>query len=139
MGHLRRGLPSRSALGYRTISAEGEWAFGYTRFSGEWVRSRFDVPGDVRTLVGWTAQVQQTLTPRVFAHSRLSTIQSPEDAIDPAAISTTRHYLSIDTTLGYRVTPDLTLRTGHAAVRGFATAPIDHQLGLSMVWARRWW
>ena len=69
-GQYADAAGGRSALDYSTVSAEGDFAFGYTRLSGEWVRSRFHAPGGTRAAEGWTAQAQQTLTPRLFLHSR---------------------------------------------------------------------
>jgi hypothetical protein len=129
----------RGALDYSTLSAEGDFAFGYTRLSGEWVRSRFHAPGGTRTAEGWTAQAQQTLTPRLFGHSRLTRMRSPRAASSLATVVELQRYWSIDSTLGYLLSPELTLRAAHTAIRAFGRTPLDHQLGLSVVWARRWW
>jgi len=76
-GRYAEAVGARPALDYSTVNAEADLAFGYTRISGEWVRSRFDAPGGTRVSEGWTAQVQHTLTPRVFVHSRASHVRAP--------------------------------------------------------------
>lgn len=48
-------------------------------------------------------------------------------------------YRAVDTTLGYLVTPEATLRLGHAVMKRWNISDVDHQIGLSIVWAKRWW
>jgi hypothetical protein len=40
--------------------------------------------------------------------------------------------------LGFRLTPELTLRGGHRARRGFGRPGFDHQVEVSLVWWKRW-
>ena len=138
-GRYAEAAGARSALDYSTLSAEVDVAFGYTRLSGEWVRSRFEAPGGTRASDGWTAQAQQTFTPRVFAHSRLTDMRSPRAASSLATRVDLQQFRSFDSTLGYLLTPELTLRAGHTAIRGFGRTVTDHQLGVSVVWTKRWW
>lgn len=121
---------------YRVYNVEGEWAFGYTRVSGEWTRARFDAPAGPRTSSGLTLQARQTLSPRWFVHSRATAARAPRVS---AAGVVTQAYRSIDSTLGYLLSADLTLRAGHSAVKSFAQSRLDHQLAVSVVWARRLW
>jgi len=125
------------ASDYRMLNVEADWAFAATRLSGEWTRDRFRTSRGGRTSYGWTAQVRQTLAPRWFVHSRGTRGSSPQVA--ESGRVTPRTFLSIDSTLGYLVTPDVTVRAGHTALRGWTAASTDHQLGVSIVWARRWW
>lgn len=134
-GALRDSFSDRS--GYQMLNVEVDWAFAYTRISGEWTRDRFDTSLGRRTADGWTAQARQTLNPRWFVHSRATRATAPQVAADGAA--TPRTYLAVDSTLGYLVSPEITVRVGHTALRGWAAPATDHQLGLSVVWARRWW
>lgn len=121
---------------YRMVNLEAEYAFGYTRISGEWTRDVFDVAAGRQVARGWTLQAQQTIAPRVFAHARATVIESPEVTAGGAPLRTFR---SIDTTLGYRLNADVTARIGYSAVRAWTGGPLDHQAGLSLMWARRWW
>jgi len=136
------GRVSDSAAGvagprYSLANVEGEFSFGYTKLSGEWTRDRFDVPGGRRTAHGWTLQGRHTLTPRLFVHSRVSTARlSPASSVTGAATSGFR---SVDSTAGYLLSHEITLRVSHAAVRGHSRSTVDHQVGVSIMWARRWW
>ena len=122
---------------YTLLNIEGEYAFGYTKFSGEWTRDVFDTQLGRRVAIGWTLQGRQTLTPRVFVHTRFTRVTVP-----PFELLTnlpSRSFVSADSTLGYVLSPEVTLRLGHTAIRGWRSSTIDNQLGLSIVWSRRWW
>jgi hypothetical protein len=122
---------------YELLNVEADWAFGYSRVSGEWTRSRVEARGVSRAASGVTVQWRQTLSPRWFAHNRTSLISGSLDvSVDtPPA----RRFSSVDSTIGYLVSPDVTVRVGHSAVRSWTRPSTDHQLGLSLVFARRWW
>jgi hypothetical protein len=136
-GQFADATDARGGLDYRMTSVEGEYAFGYTKISGEWTHDRFETIIGDQLSQGWTLQAQQTLTPRLFLHTRVSAIASPE--VSKYATTTDRQYRSIDTTIGYRLTPQLTLRLGHTAMRGFTSPGYDQQAGFSFMWTRRWW
>ncbi len=69
-----------------------------------------------------------------------SFVRSPDDPeLMASVVAAERRYLSVDSTLGYRVDPELTVRVAHAAIRRFGKMRIDHQLGASVIWTRRWW
>jgi hypothetical protein len=131
-------IDGSTATPYRMINVEAQYAFDYTRISGEWTRDRFDLPGrGSHVSEGVTMQVQQTLTPRVFVHARASIAESPAHVrLDEMSMESFR---SIDTTVGYRVDPDVTLRVGYNAVSGFGAPSVDHQLAFSLMWVKRWW
>ncbi|HUU33416.1 MAG TPA: hypothetical protein VMW48_05095 [Vicinamibacterales bacterium] len=133
-GELRDA--ASAASDYRMLNVEADWAFDDTRLSGEWTRDRFETSRGGRTAYGWTAQVRQTLTPRWFVHSRATRGSSPQVAATGGV--TPRTYLAIDSTLGYLLSPELTVRAGHTALRGWRSPVTDHQLGVSLVWAQRW-
>ncbi len=138
-GRYAEAAATLPALDYTTVNAETDFAFGYTRLSGEWVRSRFESPGGTRVSEGWTAQAQHTLTPRVFVHSRISNVRAPRAASAFATTVELQRFRSIDSTVGYLLTPEITLRAAHTALRAFDRPTTDHQLGLSVIWSRRWW
>ncbi len=138
-GRYAEATSARPALDYTTVNAEADIAFGYTRLSGEWVRSHFASPGGTRRSEGWTAQAQHTLTPRVFVHSRASSVRAPRAASAFATRVDLQRFRSIDSTVGYLLTPEITVRAAHTALRGFGRTATDHQLGLSVIWTRRWW
>jgi hypothetical protein len=138
-GQFADATDARGGLDYRMASVEGEYAFGYTKISGEWTHDRFETVAGDRISKGWTLQAQQTLTPRIFVHVRASGITSPEVSRSVPATTIDRAYRSIDTTIGYRLTPQFTLRLGHTAMRGFTSQDYDQQVGFSFMWTRRWW
>jgi hypothetical protein len=123
---------------YALVNIEGEFAFLYTKISGEWTRDRFDTPSGDAVARGATLQVRQTLTPRIYVHSRATAIESPNLAPDPGA-SATRASWYVDSTLGYLVSPEATVRLAHSAIRRWNVPTVDHQVGVSIVWSKRWW
>ena len=122
---------------YTLLNIEGEYAFGHTKVSGEWTRDVFDTQIGRRVASGWTMQARQTLTPRVFVHTRFSSIEIPPTETLAALLSP--RFWSSDSTVGYLVSPEVTLRLGHTALHGWSGAKVDHQIGLSIIWSRRWW
>lgn len=138
-GNYAAPTEARPVQSYAMANVEGEYAFAYTRISGEWTRDRFDTPWGGRIASGWTLQAQQTITPRLFAHSRATVMRSPEAVPSAPTQFTWREYQVIETTGGYRLSPDLTVRLAHAAIRSWGLASFDHQLGVSLIWSKRWW
>jgi hypothetical protein len=47
--------------------------------------------------------------------------------------------LSLETAVGYRLTPEVTLRAGYLGYRGYNDTVLEHHATCSVVWARRWW
>lgn len=138
-GEFAKPTDTRGSLGYSMTNVEGEYAFGYSKVSGEWTRDRIETSTGDRISSGWTVQWQQTLSPRVFVHSRASLLSSPEVSRGGPFTVTDRRYRSIDTTIGYRVTPTLTLRVGHSAMKNWTVDTYDQQAGVSLMWTNRWW
>jgi hypothetical protein len=119
------------------VNVEGEWAFAYTKISGEWTRSQFDTPSGSREAYGLTVQARQTLTPRLFAHSRATFGRTPQ--VSNRGVATPRRYGAVDSTVGYMLNPDITLKLGHTAMKSWTRTTVDHQLAVSVAFARRWW
>lgn len=138
-GQYADATADRGGLDYRTANVEGEYAVAYTKISGEWTRDRFDTAVGPQISRGWTLQAMQTISPRWFAHTRVSVIDSPEVARTAPFAATSQRFTSIDTTVGYRFSPEITIRVGHSAVRSFASTAFDQQIGVSLMWARRWY
>ena len=117
------------------VNLEAEYAFGYTRLSGEWVRSRFESALGPAIARGYFVQGVQTLTPRLFATVRLA------GASSPAYTGTSRGRRRMTTrevSAGYRLREDLTVRAGYYASRHFNAPVHTHTAVVSLVWARRW-
>ena len=92
------------------------------------------VDGDTH-LSGWFVQGQQTLTPRWFLAGRAERIDAPAA---PGAATAPSDLGGFEEIIGYRLTPELTLRAGHRARRLFGRDDYLHQAQVSVVWWRRW-
>jgi hypothetical protein len=131
--------PSPEGRPMTMLSGEGEWAFGGTKISGEIVRTAFDTIGEPSSIAyEWFVQGQQTITPRWFAASRYEGTSAPP--LVNGIVPGTRTYLQIvETTAGYRLSPDFTLRGSYYMRRNYGAATWTQQVGASLVWTQRWW
>jgi hypothetical protein len=136
-GWLRAGeAPSVTAsLDGTVITVESEYSRAYTRVSGEWVRDRIETTTGDRVASGWFVQGQQILAPRWFVAARVERMSAP--LVTPLVFEQQR-LVGAEGVLGFRLTPELTLRLGHRARRGFARPGYTHEAELSLVWWRRW-
>lgn len=118
------------------VTLESQVEFRHTRLQGEWVRDSFETAtGRLAASGGWV-QAQQTLAPRWFAAARVERIAAPQ--VSPLGATVNLRLTSIEETLGFRLTPELTFRLGHRARRTFSAPAYDNQLLMSVVWWRRW-
>ena len=117
------------------VTIEAELSFAYTRLAGEWVRDSIETSVETRTARGWYVQGQQTLAPRWFVAGRVERIVSP---LVLGTAVTSQTLTSVEDVIGYRVTPEFTLRIGHRARQGFGRLDFDHQYAMSLVWWKRW-
>ena len=119
------------------VTVETEFAFRYTKLQGEWVRDFMETGIGDQIASGWYLQGQQTLTPRWYVAARIERMSSP--ALTPSSTTLNEQHLNgVEETLGFRLTPDLTLRVDHRARQGFGRPGFDHQAAISAVWWRRW-
>ncbi len=122
-------------------TVEAEFSFRYTKLTGEWTRDAIETSAGDRVASGWFVQGQQTLTPRWFVAGRLERMAAPRVSTlgnGALPIVVEQRLQGVEETLGYRVTPDITLRASHRARRGFGRPGFDHTVGVSAVWWRRW-
>jgi len=117
------------------VTIESEFSFAYTKLAGEWVRDSIETSLGAHVASGWFVQGQQTLAPRWFVAGRVERIDSP---LIVAATVVDQRLSGVEEVLGYRMTPELTLRVGHRARRGFGRPEYDHQASVLVVWWRRW-
>ena len=117
------------------VTAETEFSYAFTKLAAEWVRDIIETSSGRQVASGWFVQGQQTLAPRWFAAVRVERIDSPLVATTEV---TRQRLTTAEEVLGFRVTPELTLRGGHRARRGFGGAGFDHQVAVSLVWWKRW-
>jgi hypothetical protein len=139
-GYRARTLTSRGttipAASATVINVEGEYAIGYTRVAGEWIVDRFDTTIAPATARGFNLEAVRTLSPRWFAAGRTVRASSPV-LVGPSRGR--RVATSAEATLGYRLTPEFTLRGAYQGSTGFNRPAWDHALAVSFVWAQRWW
>jgi len=117
------------------VTAETEFSFAFTKLAAEWTRDTIETSSGRHVASGWFVQGVQTLTPRWFAAARLERIDSP--LVLPAGV-TTQRMTNSEEVVGFRLTPELTIRGGHRARRGFGRSGFDHQVAVSLVWWKRW-
>ena len=89
----------------------------------------------VAFVIGWFVQGQQTLAPRWFVAGRVEKMSSP--FVTPLLVVEQR-LNGFEEVVGFRLTPEVTLRLGHRARRGFGRPGYDQQAELSLVWWKRW-
>jgi hypothetical protein len=118
------------------VTIESEFSYRFTKLLGEWVRDTLETSGGGRVASGWFVQGQQTLTPRWFIAGRVERMSAP--ALTPLLSIERQHLNGVEETLGFRLTPELTLRIDHRARQGFGRPDFDHQVSLSAVWWKRW-
>lgn len=132
------GDPSGDARTLRMWTAEGEYARGYTRLVGEFTHERFQHGSSGDTAATWFAQATETLSPRWFAAARHEVVSAPAMEVSgPGAPRLT--FRTSEGTLGYRVTPEVTLRSSITVQRWYTAPASDRRIGAQIVWSRRWW
>lgn len=136
-GETLRTTRSRSAT---IVTVESDVSFRHTRLQGEWTRDRFTVADGAVVARGWFVQGLQALTPRWFAAARVERLSAPAITGEgPSGITREpQRFVGSEETLGYRLTPELTLRVSHRVRYPFGRAEADHAAAVSVVWWRRW-
>jgi hypothetical protein len=118
------------------LGGEGEYAFGYTKLTGEVTRTAFETPSGRVLAYEFFIQGVQTISPRWFAAARHEGASAPP--LNAAAAGRRPQMKMVEATAGYRVTPAITLRTSYYTRRSYTGASWDHQIGASLVWTERW-
>ena len=120
------------------VGGEGEYAFGFTKVGGEIVRSRFERSEGSAIAYEYFVQGVQTLAPRWFVAARHESTLAPP-LITATVVGSGTRLSVVETTVGFRVTPEVTLRSSYYTRRSYAVTAWDHQVAVSAVWARKWW
>ena len=118
--------------------AEGEWAFGGTKISGEILRTGFETFAGTSVAYEWFVQGQQTLSPRWFVAARREGTAAPP-LINGIVVGTRTNLQVFEATAGFRVNRDITLRSSYYTRRLYGASTWTDQAGVSLVWAHRWW
>jgi hypothetical protein len=137
-GWLRAGeLPGFDDTQLATVlTVESEFSYRHTKVSAEWVRDTLDLGPDTRHVTGWFGQGQQALGPHWTVAGRYERVSG--DGLLPTRPATAARFTGVEETVGYRVTPELMVRVGHRARRGFGQPDFAHEASVSLVWWRRW-
>jgi len=116
------------------VTVETELSFRHTSLASEWVHDALDTSFGTRTAAGWYVQGAQTLAPHWFVAGRVDRIRTTL----PLGTAPEQDFNSTEQTLGYRLTPEITLRVSHRMREPFGRTTWDHLGAFSVVWYRRW-
>jgi hypothetical protein len=116
------------------VGIEGELSFRHTALAGEWVHDALDTSFGTRTTAGWYLQGAQAVSPRWFVAGRFDNIRTTL----PVAAALEQTFRNTEQTLGFRVTPEITLRVSHRMREPFGATTWAHVGAFSIVWYRRW-
>ena len=130
--------PAKVARHLTMWTAEGEYAFGYTKVAAEFTRELFVHGTSSDRSSSWFVQGVHTLTARWYLAGRHEAISAPPMAISgPGAPRLA--FRTTEGTAGYRLTPELTLRCSVVGARFYTATSTDSRVGVQVVWSRRWW
>jgi hypothetical protein len=115
---------------------EGEWAFRYTRIAGEFLWTRRELATRDSHVEGGWIEVTQTLTPRMFAVVRYDD-QWTEWTSVPDLADRHESYRRVETTAGFKITPEVTIRGSYLTRKGYVVGFWDDQVLASVVVAKR--
>jgi hypothetical protein len=131
-------VPEPDDRQFRMFNVEGEYAFGYTKIAGELTLTRFDAGVSTETARAWFMQGVQTLSPRWFVAARQEGVSAPP-LRSGIVVGSRRVFHTTEATLGYRLSRDFTLRSSFMNRKAYTRTTWDQQIGVSLVWTRRWW
>jgi hypothetical protein len=131
-------VPSGDGRSLSMVSIEGDYAFGYSRFTGEVTRDRLETRASTETAYAWFIQGTQTLAPRWFVAGRQEGTSAPPLRTGTVPGRRTIFHVT-EATLGYRLTAEFAVRGSFIARKAFTRPDWDQQAGVSLVWARRWY
>lgn len=116
-------------------TVESEFTYRHTKLSAEWVRDALELGASTRHATGWFAQGQQVLGPRWYLAGRYERVLAQRLTMPSTAGG---RFTGVEETVGYRISPELTVRAGHRARRAFGRVGFAHDASLALVWWRRW-
>ena len=120
------------------VGFEGDYAFRYTKLTGEFIRDAFTTPAQRAVAYTWFIQGTQTLTPRWFIGGRHEGTSSPVSGTG-VTFGAQPRMLAAELTAGYRAARDITLKASYYARQPYGRLDWDQQGGVQIVWQRRWW
>jgi len=116
------------------FNLEGEYAVGYTRIAGEWIRDRFETATTPAVARGYLLEAVRTLTPRWYIAGRTTRASTP---VFTAGVRVRRSNGTADVTVGYRLLPEIIIKAGYQGSRAYTRTDWDHAAAVSLVVAKR--
>ena len=120
------------------VSFEGEYGLGHTKLRGELTRDALATSAGPDVAYAWFVQGVQGIAPRWFVAARQEGASAPPLRTGIVPGVRTRMHIS-EGTVGFRLSPEFTLRGSIAVRKSYTRTDRDRQVGASLVWARRWW
>jgi hypothetical protein len=128
-------LPTSRSADATVFNLEGEYAIGYTRIAGEWIMDRFESASTPAVARGYLLEGVRTLSPRWYAAARVTRTSTP---VFTSGLRVRRSASAADGTIGFRLSPEITLKAGYQGSRTYMRDGWDHAAAVSFVYARRW-
>lgn len=127
--------PARGDRRATLVQVEGEWAFRYTRIAGEWMWTRRELASQDATVDGGWIEMMQTITPRIFAAARFD--EQWTKWIGAGGVDQRSAYHRLETAVGFRLAPEVTLRAAYMTRKGYVVNFWDDQVLASIVFAKK--
>ena len=106
------------------------------KLGGEWVRDTLETTPGTRGGVGLVRAGTADADPALVRGGARGTDDAA--AASPLPPDQRQTFAGAEETLGFRITPEVTLRASYRARRLFSQTDFSHQAMASVVWARRW-
>jgi hypothetical protein len=120
------------------VGFEGDYAFRYTKLTGEFIRDAFTTPAQGAIAYTWFIQGTQTVSPRWFIAGRHEGTSAPV-AGTGVAFGAQPRMLAAELTAGFRAARDVTLKASYYTRQPYGRQDWDQQAGVQIVWQKRWW
>jgi hypothetical protein len=128
------------------VGLDADYSAGYTRVYADWIQGVFDRAQGSTTGRALTVTGVRTLSPRWYLAARVQHESTTDALIRPPAggsplvhpLTEPQTQLSVETTAGLRLTPELTVRAGYYGSREFGAAALESRAACSIVWTQRW-
>jgi len=134
-------LAPGAAPGDRTMTLagfEGEYAFRYTKISGEVIHDTFARPAGSVGATEWFIQATQTITPRWSVAGRHEGTSAPAVGLG-ALFGAQPHLRANELGAAYRITRDVLLKASYYARQPYGRLDWDQQAAVQAVFQHRWW
>jgi hypothetical protein len=127
-------LPQTEAKSATVFNLEGEYAIGYTRVAGEWIMDRFETATTAAIARGFLLEAVRTISPRWYVAGRVTRASTP---VFTSGTRVRRSNGTVDSNVGFRLSPELILKAGYQGSRAFTRTDWDHSAAVSLVVAKR--